>query len=452
MTGEEAPRLVRPTALDDQGSGLAEIDDLRVHVAGVLPGEEATALIEHVSSHRRPDGRREAWGRALEVRVRSPDRTAPACPAHGPCGGCPVQHLAYPAQLRWKREQVATALAGLDRLPEVEACAPSPCVLGYRNQGKYVYGAVLARGRPTLGAYAPRSHQLIDLLGCQVVEPPIDAVASTLRELLAERAVVPFDERRRTGLLRYCVLRSNRAGQVLVTLVTGKPAWSEGPALAEALRAARPEVAGVLWSINESPGNVIFGPETFPLAGQAELNETLAGVTVSVGPRVFLQLNREVAARIYAEVTAAAGELAPLGRVVELYAGVGAMSFGVAARAAEVVAIEENSAACAAGRDAAAAAGLSHVRFVTADAASGLRGIEAADAVILNPPRAGLAPGLAAAVAKLRPRLCAYVSCNPATLARDLVGLTAEGLRPVRLAPFDMLPHTPHVEVLALLK
>ena len=457
MKGAHAgERVVRPSSLDERGAGVALTDELRLHLPGVLPGEEAVVTVEHVSHHLDPEGQRQAWGRLRDLNSPSPERASPACPAHGECGACVLQHLAYPAQLRWKRERVVTALAPFSTpaWPSIDACVPSPRSLGYRNQGKYVYGPArsgAADAALTLGAYAPRSHRLVDLLGCQVVEPVIDAVAVTLRGLLVESKVPPFDERRRTGLLRYCVLRSNRQGEVLVALVIGRASWPEGRALAEALRAAQPRVAGVVQTANTSGGNVIFsGPETL-LAGSPHLTEILSGVTVRVGARVFLQLNREVAELIYGRVAEAAREHAPLGRVVELYAGVGGMAFAIAPLAAEVVAIEENPEAAAAGAEAARAAGLHQIHFQIADAAQGVAPIDAADLVVLNPPRAGLDERVAAAVARLRPRRCAYVSCNPASLGRDLARLSAAGLVPYRITPFDMLPHTPHVEVLALL-
>ncbi len=444
---------VRGEALDARGAGVASVGSLRVHVAGLLPGEQAQAEIEHLSPHRTADGHGDAWARALAITGRSPDRVEPVCPAYGDCGGCPLQHLAYPAQLRWKRDQVAEALAGLGG-PAVEACVPSPRELGYRNQGKYAYGAVQGGGAPTLGAYAPRSHRLVGLLGCRVVEPVIDQVAATLGRLLADAGVPAFDERRRTGLLRGCVLRSNARGEVLVALVTARRSWSEGVRLAEALRAAEPRVVGVVQNVNEATGNAIFGAEDVPLAGEPWLEETLAGVAVRVGARAFLQLNREVAAAIYARVLEAARALGPIGRMVELYAGVGGMALGAARLAAEVIAIEENPEATAAGTAAARAAGLGSVRFVTADASSGLRaqhGIDGADLVVLNPPRAGVEAAVADAVPALGARLVAYVSCNPGSLARDLARMAAAGLRALAVTPFDMLPHTPHVEVLVLL-
>jgi 23S rRNA (uracil-5-)-methyltransferase RumA len=451
MTGElrAGARIeVRADALDARGAGVGPAGAVRVHVAGLLPGERAEVEIEHVSPHRGADGRSDVWARALAMADRSPDRVEPACPAYGDCGGCPLQHLAYPAQLRWKREQVAAALEGLGG-PAVDACVPSPRLLGYRNQGKYVYGP--AAGPPTLGAYAPRSHRLVGLLGCRVVEPVIDEVATALGGLLARAGVPAFDERRRTGLLRGCVLRSNARGEVLVALVTARQPWPEGPRLAEALRAADPRVVGVVQNVNTGAGNVIFGDQDTTLAGQPHLAETLSGVTVRVGARAFLQLNRDVAAAIYARVAEAARSLGTIERMVELYAGVGAMSLGAARLAAEAIAIEENPEATAAGAAAAREAGLASLRFVTADAAGGLRGIDRADLVVLNPPRAGVDAAVAAAVPALGARLGAYVSCDAGSLARDLGRMSAAGLRPLAITPFDMLPHTPHVEVLVLL-
>jgi 23S rRNA (uracil1939-C5)-methyltransferase len=454
MRASAGPLAVQPTRLDERGAGVALVEGMEVHVAGVLPGEEARVAIEHVSPHAGPGGARQAWARTLELVRPSPERVQPACPAYGACGACLLQHLAYPAQLRWKREQVAAALAPVAApgWPEPEPCVPSPRVLGYRNQGKYVYGLRPGEGRPLLGAYAPRSHRLVDLQGCQLVEAVIDQTAGEIRDRLVASGVPPFDEHRRTGLLRGCVLRSNRRGQVLAALVTGRRVWTEGPALARALRAEQPQLVGVVWNINETTGNAVFGEEDVLLDGEPTLTEELAGIAVQVAPRAFLQLNPAVAARIYDQVAQAAAGLPRIDRTVELYAGLGAMSFAVAPLAREVVAVEENPQAVAAGGQAARAAGLDGLRFVAADAARGLAGIDRADLVIVNPPRAGLAADVAGGVAALAPRLCAYLSCNPVSLARDLARLASGGLRPARITPFDMLPHTPHVETLVLLE
>jgi 23S rRNA (uracil-5-)-methyltransferase RumA len=306
-------------------------------------------------------------------------------------------------------------------------------------------------GRLVLGAYEPRSHRIIDLAGCRVIEPPLDEVAGVLRGLLAEHAVEPFDERLRTGLLRYVVLRANGEGRVLATLVTSRRAWPGAAALAAELRARAPAVVGVVQNVNGDAGNVVFGDEEVALAGAERLDEHLGGVRVALGPRAFLQLNRQVAALIYGEVRTAVGRLGRIGRVADVFAGVGAVAFTLANLAGEIVAIEQNPEATAAGAAAASAAGLAHVRFVTADAARGLSTLDNADVIVLNPPRAGAGPAVCAAVVGLAPRLLVYISCNPASLARDLTALKAGGLTLQSLRPFDMLPHTRHVETIAFL-
>jgi 23S rRNA (uracil1939-C5)-methyltransferase len=442
---------VTGATLDDRGAGVAPRDDQDLHVAGLLPGERARVVVEHVSMHR-TRGRGQSWARLETLLAPSPERVDPVCPAHGPCGGCPLQHLDYPAQVRWKGEQVVAALAGHPALAHVPvaACAPSPLALGYRNQAKYVYGWDRDARRLALGAYLPRSHELVDLAGCRVVEPPLEEVASTLRDLLEERAVAPFDEVRRTGLLRYVVLRANAGGEVLVALVAARRDWAEAPALAEELRARRPRVSGVVLNVNDGPGNALFGREEVLLAGRPSLEDQLGPARVELTARSFFQLNRGTAALAYQDLYAAAAAIAPLDRAVDAYAGAGGIAFSVAPLAREVVAIEENPAATAAGAAFAGRQGLG-VRFVTGDVAVMLEAVPSADLVILNPPRAGCAPAVLAAVGRLRPRLVAYLSCHPGTLARDLEALERSGLVTREVRPYDMLPHTPHVEALALL-
>jgi 23S rRNA (uracil1939-C5)-methyltransferase len=443
-------------ALDDAGAGMAEADGRRVHVAGALPGETVTARVVHRSVHGR-----DSWADLHQIIVPSPERVAPVCPAHGRCGGCVLQHLASRGQLAWKRDLVRSALeaapTGL-RLPLIEDCVPSPANLGYRNQAKYVVSRDPS-GRTILGAYAPRSHDVIDLAGCRLGEEPQDLVARHLRDLLDLHAVVPFDERTRTGQLRYVVLRTNHAGAVLVALVTGGPDFPAGIAIAEALAAAIPAVVSVVHEINESPGNAIFARATPATAapaalwGPGVLTERFADIEVKIGARAFLQLNRGVAQAAYAAIRAALAPR-PVSRLLDLYAGVGAIGFSLADLAQEIVAVEENPSATAAGADAAARAGLSKVRFVTGPVAASLGSVGPADAIVLNPPRAGAGAQVCGAIAALRPDVIAYLSCNPTTLANDLVALTTADPRLIieSVRPFDMLPHTTHVETLVIVR
>jgi 23S rRNA (uracil1939-C5)-methyltransferase len=440
--------------LDHDGAGVAEVQTdagrFRLHVAGALPGEQVRARVAHVSPHAREQGQ-DAWADLEEIVGASPERVAPPCPTHHRCGGCPLACWAYAAQVEWKRELVVEAMATqLLDLP-VAACVPSPRPFGYRGNAKYVFGND-RDGKLVLGAYAPRSHEIVDMSGCPVGEPALADVAAILVTLLVQHAVAPFDEVRRTGLLRYVILRANADGKVLVTLVTGQESWPGAVALARELAAACPAVLGVVHNINSASGNALLGESESLLFGSAFIEDTIGPARVRLGPRSFAQANRLVAGRAYHDIIAAAARLGSIVRVVDAYAGAGGIALSLAPLAREVVAIEENQAACATAQAfLAERAPDGNLRIVIGDVADHLAQVGTADLVVLNPPRKGCTSAVLAAVAQLRPRLVAYLSCNPASLARDLAALAHLGLRTLGITPYDMLPHTPHVEALALL-
>ncbi len=450
--------VVTVDRLDRDGAGVAEVRAgaglFRLHVAGALPGESARAKVMHVSTHAFAQGR-DAWADLEEIVRVSPERVAPPCPAQHRCGGCPLANWAYAAQLEWKRGLVAKAIAAQEELARVPvtACAPSPRPFGYRANAKYVFGHD-RDGKLVLGAYAPRSHEILDMSGCPIGEPALAEVAAALLTLLAQHAVAPFDEIRRTGLLRYVVLRANADGKVLVALVTGREIWPKGEALARELAAACPAVLGVVHNINGTAGNALFGEQEHLLFGSASIEDTIGPARVRLGPRSFSQANRLVAGRAYHDIVTAAARLGTINRVVDAYAGAGGIALALAPLAHEVVAIEENPAACATAQAFLAECGPgdpgARVRFVAGDVAEHLARVGSADLVVLNPPRRGCAMATIAAVAQLHPRLVAYLSCNPASLARDLAALARLGLPTVGITPYDMLAQTPHVEALAL--
>jgi 23S rRNA (uracil1939-C5)-methyltransferase len=434
--------------LDDGGAGVAPHAGARVHVAAALPGERVRVTITHVSAHRP-----EAWARLDAIEAPSPDRRAPACAAYGSCGGCVLQHLDVAAQLTWKAARLRRALgahAALAGAP-LGAAVPSPRALGYRNRSKLVCAA--RDGRAVLGAFAPRSHDVVDLAGCRVAEAPLEALADALRGWLAEGDVEPYDERTLTGTLRHVVLRANHAGEVLAVLVVARPDAPGVAALARRL-GERPEVAGVVENVNRTRGNVIYGQgdDAEPaLAGAGALEERVGDVRLRLSPRAFFQANRDVAALAYAALARAVaprtGE-----RVVDAYCGVGGIGLTLArAAAVDLLGVEEHAAAVADATASAALNGVTGARFVAGDVAVRLREVDRADVVVLNPPRKGCGPAVLAEVARLGPRVVAYLSCDPDTLARDLADLTARGYRVREVTPYDMLPHTPHVEALAVL-
>jgi 23S rRNA (uracil1939-C5)-methyltransferase len=355
-----------------------------------------------------------------------------------------VAALAYERQVAWKHAKVVRALEGVLPAAQILPCVPSPITLGYRNQAKLTYGRDAA-GRALLGAYAPRSHQVVDVAGCKLIEAPLEAVANTIRAHLAHRGVRPH-EAQVPGDLRHVVLRANGAGQVLVTLVAAhaNPAVAR---LAEGIMGTHVEVTGVVLNLNPDPGDVIFGGEEQVLAGTGHVNDRIVGVPVKLSSRAFFQINRQVAALVYEAVDSLARAHGRFEVAVEVYAGAGIIAQKLAAHAPRVVAIEDNPSSGVALGDAGAA-----LEYLAADAAVGLSALKRADLVVLNPPRGGCDPAVLAQMARLRPRVVAYLSCNPTTLARDLTTLNGLGVGPgmgtSTVRPFDMLPHTSHVEVL----
>lgn len=460
---------VTATELDEAGLGVGTSDGKRVHVADLLPGESAEVAIDHASPHKP-----EAWARI--VRRLSPlveERVDPACPAFGRCGGCVWQHLDYRAQLAAKRDRVIAALGEVpavrDKAVMVEQVRPSPALLGYRNKGKYVVGQ--SGAHLVLGAYAPRSHHVIDTLGCRVVAPVIDEVATWVRGAAERAGLVPYDERTRTGELRYVVVRE-AAGDVMVALiVTSGTQRAKLEGVAAAL-SKHPAVRGLVSIANDRRDGAIVpsGASAQVLFGHGHLVEELAGVRLAVGAGEFVQVNRAQAQAMYVRATELAIEARAENRgdatgavdvslrglrAVDLYAGLGGFGLHLARAGAEVVAVEIDREAIAHLRRAAERANLS-LTPIAADAGDLSAEVHAQlgtpDLVVVNPPRKGLSEGTRQLLGQLEPSTILYVSCGPESLGRDLVALSQHGWAPDRIEPFDLMPGTAQIETLVRLR
>ncbi len=445
---------VEASELDEAGLGVGVSGDRRVHVTDLLPGERAEVAIDHHSPHKA-----EAWGHIVRrIGDKSTNRVRPACPAFGQCGGCTWQHLDYPAQLIGKRRRVEVALADVLAIAHpgttVAAVRPSPAFLGYRNKGKYVAGR--SGDHLVLGAYAPRSHHVIDTLGCRVVALVIDEVATWIRGAAEEAQLYPYDEKTRTGDLRYAIVREV-GGDVLVALIVAPTAPQAkldrvGNALSK-----HPAVRGVVAILNDRRDGAIVptGSMSQVLFGHGTLVEYLAGVPIEVGAGEFLQVNRSQAAVMYARVAELA-EVRPGMRAIDLFAGLGGIGIHLARAGAKVVAVEIDRDAIAQLRRAANMANLS-LTTVAADAGdlpAALRdqlGVKP-EVVVVNPPRKGLSAGALDLLIDLGSKTILYVSCGPEALGRDLVALAAHGWVPDVIEPFDLMPGTAQVETVVRLR
>jgi 23S rRNA (uracil1939-C5)-methyltransferase len=427
-------------SLEESGRGIGRAGELEVRATDLLPGESATVEIEHRSRHKPV-----AWGHVVERDEESEHRRLPACPGFGRCGGCAWQHLGYDQQLVWKRRLVAEALGRADVLPVV----PAPAELGYRNKGKYVVGVV--NGRVALGAYAPRSHELVDTVDCRVVSPDIAALASRCRDAIEESQLSPYDERARTGHARYVVLRQGCDGRCLAVLVT----TSDAPR-AKVIAAAERLGGDVVWMRNDTTTGAITTDDHEVLSGRGYVAESVGDASVEVGPTAFFQVNRAQAARMYRDIAAAAVRSST--RIADLYSGVGGIAFTLAAAGCDVVGIERDPDAVDAAQRAVtrviSGGPISlrprSCRFVSGDAAR-LSELADIDLVVVNPPRSGLGPDAMAAVVDAKPERIIYVSCGPRSLARDLSVLEGDGYRVEGVQPYDFMPGTGQVETVVFL-
>lgn len=398
--------------------------------------------------------RRVASGRAASRAGRAAPEPCPHAPR---CVPCPFRGLPYGEQLRRKARALAEALAAFPSLGtvEIEPIVGSRDLFGYRNVAKL---AVRGRSRGGLraGVYLPGTHRLVDAVGCAVHHPVLnDVLAETLRTA-REAGVAPYDELRHEGELRFVVARySTLLRKVLVVLVTRTRQVEGLRELARRLAGRCRAVAGIVQNVNPDRGNVILGREWVTLRAPRTLVERIGDLRLQASPGAFFQANLWVAKKIY-EALVEWTAPQPQDRVIDLYCGVGPSSLYLASRAGQVFGIEESAEAVADARSNARRNGFSNARFFAGRAEELLprvgSEVERIDIVSMNPPRGGVPAELLRAIASLQPRRIAYVSCNPATLARDLAVLGDLGWHTRRIRPFDMLPQTPHVEALALVE
>jgi 23S rRNA (uracil1939-C5)-methyltransferase len=380
------------------------------------------------------------------------------CPHAPACVPCPLRGVPYREQLARKRQRVEQAIAaypGLRRDLGIEDVIGSRDLFGYRNVAKLAVRAGHG-GQLRVGVYAPGSHRLVDAERCAVQHPGLIGIVVATLEEAARLGIEAYDERRGTGELRYVVARySAWMRRALLVLVSAR---ADDRALRELCRRLVRRcrwLGGVVVNHNAERGNVILGRRFATLRPPAELVERIGFLTLRVSPASFLQSNVWTARRIYEKALewAAPGTA---DRAVDLFCGIGPLSLYLATRARQVVGIEESPAAIRDARSNARRNGFHNARFEEGRAEDALprvrEGLSRADVVTLNPTRRGASRGALEEIARMEPRRIVYVSCDAATLARDLDRFAGLGYRATRLQPFDMLPQTEHVEIVALVE
>ena len=445
---------LRIERLSSDGSGVAHsADGEAVFVPGTAPGDEARVRIVK-------DCGRYAFGILDELLTPSPDRIPVDCPVAGPCGGCSLRHLDYAAELRAKQESVLDAfrrIGGLE-VPVLDIL-PSPDVDRYRNKVQFPVG-VDKNGVPCIGFYAGRTHRIVPCPDCKLQPGVLNEIGNALCAFFAQQGIRPYDEQSGKGLVRHIFLRRGaHSGQIMVCLVCTRAKMPHAEQLCTALREQFPAISTILLNVNAKNTNVILGGENRILYGPGYIEDTLCGVPVRLGPLSFYQVNTLAAERLYG-VAAQYAQLTPDDALLDLYCGMGTIGLSMADQCRELIGVEivpeaiESAKANAARMGEAVAA---KSRFFCADAGQAATQLAAEglhpDIVMLDPPRKGCDEATLSAVVRMAPRRVVYVSCNPATAARDAAWLEKNGYHAEKVQPVDLFPRTKHVEcVIALSK
>ncbi len=423
------------------GQAVGRTGGMVVFCFGPLPQERARVRIRSVKP-------KYAVAELLTLTARSPLRAQPFCPVFGTCGGCQVQHLSYPAQLAWKQQVVKNALSRIGGFTDVEVRDPIGMInpRAYRNKMSLVVDR--RRAAPQVGFYQQRSHDVVPISACPIVAAPLSAQIPRVTEMLQSPETAGA-----LASTRHIVARTARAtDQTVITFTTPQPSQELG-AQGAAIMRRLPGTAGVTNSFDLSSENAIMGRKHTVIAGAAQIEEAIAGVRYRVSPGSFFQVNVEIVARIFEFMRP--GLDVPR-KIVDLYCGAGTFSLFFAKCGSEVLGVEESSQAIAEARENASLNDSSEAaKFVCGRVESIVsradirKAMEDAQIVFLDPPRKGSDEVTLGAIAQAGVPNIWYLSCDPATLARDSKFLAAKGYRLGVVQPFDMFPQTGHVETLA---
>jgi len=444
--GQEVELLI--DGINHQGEGVGRYNGFTVFVPRSIPGETVRARITEVKKNF-------AAAALMEVVTASPSRVTPGCPVFAECGGSQLQHMDYDLQLATKTRQVADALKRIGKLDDVTV---HPAIgmknpWHYRNKAHYQVNAV--EGKIKLGFFEEESHRLVPATECLLLDRQLSDVAAMTEVLLNKYNLTAYDRETRTGLLRHVVIRKSRhTGKVMVVLVTTARKFPEQYLLAKEFRAKTPYVVSVVRNINDQDKGPVFGRESMLLAGRETIPEMIGDLQFLISPTSFFQVNPQQTATLYDKVMDYAA-LTGRETVLDVFCGIGTITLFLARRAARAFGLEMHRGAV---EDAAANArlnGISNVEFIAGMAEERLpklarQGI-LPEVVVVDPPRKGVDKRALQAIADMKPERLIYVSCDPASMARDLEFLSHRGYRAQEVQPVDMFPQTRHVESIILM-
>ncbi len=429
-----------------EGQAVAKIEGCAVFVPNGIYGEKCRIRIEKAQK---------TWaaGKIVEILEKSPHRINRACPVAKLCGGCAFHHMDYREETRLKAERVRTCLnrmAGED-LQTIPILA-APTTENYRNKAQYPVAG--GDGRVYAGFFKAGTHQVVENNRCRILPPEMDLVKNTVVDYMNRQGIPAYDETTHQGLVRHIYVRRGAvSGQILVCLVCNGRKLPQAHRLISRLRKI-PGFTTLVLSVNTKKGNVVLGEEFIPLYGEGFIEDTLCGLSFRLSPRSFYQVNHYQAQRLY-EAAISQAQITKEDLVLDLYCGVGTITLAMAGAARRVIGVEVVPEAVQDARDNARRNHITNAEFFCGDAGQAALALEEqgirADVIVVDPPRKGLNADTIEALSCMSPRRIVYVSCDPATLARDVALLKERGYRLQNALAADLFPRCAHVESIVTL-
>ena len=429
-----------------EGQGIAHIDGITVFIPNAIVGERVRVRIESL---------RKTWaaGKITEILEKSPHRVSRECPVAKLCGGCDFWHMDYTEETRLKADRVKTCLNRMagEQLEEIPILAAPTCH-GYRNKAQYPVSS--KKGRAYAGFFRAGTHDVVENSRCLILPRETDAVKDTVVDYVNQYHIPAYDEIAHKGLLRHIYVRRGAvSGQILVCLVCNGERIPHVPELVERLKKI-PGFTTLVLSVNTKKGNAVLGDKFITLYGPGFIEDTLCGLNFRLSPRSFYQVNHHQAQRLYqAAIDQAAITKEDL--VLDLYCGVGTITLAMAASAGKVIGVEVVEQAVEDARDNAKRNGIENAEFFCGDAGQAALRLEQQgirpDVITVDPPRKGLNADTIEAITRMAPKRLVYVSCDPATLARDVALLKQRGFTLKSAQAADLFPRCAHVETVVLL-
>ena len=436
------------TGVTQEGSGVGRIEGMVIFVPGCVTGDKVQVRIVGIRTHF-------AYGKLLCIKTPSPARISIDCSVFPRCGGCAFRHIDYSEELRIKEKRVSDALqhiAGLSvQLAPIMGCQKQNC---YRNKAQLPVGKN-KDGQVIFGFYASRSHRIVSIDDCLLQPPVFKKIMQAFRQWIKRADVSIYNEQTGKGLLRHIFLRqASTTGELMACAVINGSTLPQVDDLIQLCKDASPQLTSLVLNQNKARTNVILGDRCQTIWGKDKITDILCELKLSLQPHSFYQVNSPQAALLYQEAMRIA-DLKPTDTLLDLYCGIGTIGLCMAKRVKQVIGVEVVAAAVADAKENAEQNHIPNAVFYQADAGDAADRLmqegTKVDVVVVDPPRKGLQLQTIKTIARMVPSRVIYISCNPETLARDLVIFSQNGYKCTYVRPFDLFPRTAHVETCVLL-